>query len=60
LGHHVRYRTDRVAGLGYFAIKERLVRLRNGAAQTVIFAAEPDYRVGGKAKINDGVLVHNS
>jgi len=46
--------------LGYFAIKERLVRLRNGAAQTVIFAAEPDYRVGVKVKINDGVLVHNS
>jgi outer membrane lipoprotein SlyB len=38
---------------------EVLVRLQNGAAQTVIFAAEPGYRVGDKVKINDGVIVRN-
>ena len=38
---------------------EVLVRLQNGATQTVIFAAEPGYRVGDKVKINDGVIVHN-
>jgi hypothetical protein len=37
-----------------------LVRLENGATQTVTFAAEPDYRVGDKVKINDGVIVRNS
>ena len=39
---------------------EVLVRMQNGTAQTVAFAAEPDYRVGDKVKINDGVIVHNS
>jgi outer membrane lipoprotein SlyB len=39
---------------------EVLVRLENGAAQTVTFPTEPGYRVGDKVKINDGVLVRNS
>lgn len=38
---------------------EVLVRLQNGAAQTIIFATEPGYRVGDKVKINDGVIVRN-
>lgn len=38
---------------------EVLVRLQNGTTQTVIFATEPDYRVGDKVKINDGVIVRN-
>lgn len=38
---------------------EVLVRLQNGATQTVSFAAEPGYRVGDKVKINDGVIVRN-
>jgi len=36
-----------------------LVRLNNGAAQTVTFAADPGYRVGDKVKINDGAIVRN-
>jgi outer membrane lipoprotein SlyB len=36
---------------------EVLVRLQNGATQTVSFAAEPGYRVGDKVQINDGVIV---
>lgn len=35
------------------------VHLQNGATQTVVFADEPDYRVGDKVKINDGVIVRN-
>jgi len=38
---------------------EVLVRLQNGAAQTVVFAAEPGFRVGDKVKINNGVIVRN-
>jgi len=38
---------------------EVLVRLQNGATQTVSFTAEPGYRVGDKVKINDGVIVRN-
>lgn len=38
---------------------EVLVRLQNGAAQIVTFAAEPGFRVGDKVKINDGVIVRN-
>lgn len=38
---------------------EVLVRLQNGATQTVTFAAEPGFRVGDKVKINDGVIVRN-
>lgn len=38
---------------------EVLVRFQNGATQTVSFAAEPDYRVGDKVQINDGVIVRN-
>jgi outer membrane lipoprotein SlyB len=38
---------------------EVLVRLQNGATQTVSFATEPGYRVGDKVKINDGVIVRN-
>jgi outer membrane lipoprotein SlyB len=39
---------------------EVVVRLENGATQTVSFEAEPGYRVGEKVKINDGVIVRNS
>lgn len=35
---------------------EVLVRLQNGATQTVTFTTEPDYRVGDSVKINDGVI----
>lgn len=38
---------------------EVLVRLQNGATQTVVFAAEPGFQVGEKVKINDGVIVRN-
>lgn len=38
---------------------EVLVRLQNGATQTVSFASDPGYRVGDKVKINDGVIVRN-
>lgn len=38
---------------------EVLVRLQNGATQTVAFASDPGYRVGDKVKINDGVIVRN-
>ena len=38
---------------------EVLVRLQNGATQTVTFAAEPEYRVGDSVKINDGVISRN-
>jgi outer membrane lipoprotein SlyB len=38
---------------------EVLVRLENGTAQTVTFAAEPGYRVGDKVKISDGAIVRN-
>lgn len=38
---------------------EVLVRLENGAAQTVTFAAEPGFKVGDKIKINEGVIVRN-
>jgi outer membrane lipoprotein SlyB len=38
---------------------EVMVRLQNGSAQTVSFAADPGYRVGDKVKINDGVIVRN-
>lgn len=38
---------------------EVLVRLHNGAAQTVTYAAEPGFKVGDKVKINDGVIVRN-
>jgi len=38
---------------------EVVVRLQNGATQTVSYAAEPGFRVGDKVKINDGVIVRN-
>lgn len=38
---------------------EVVVRLQNGTTQTVVFAAEPGYRVGDKVKINNGVIVRN-
>ncbi|MDB5764790.1 MAG: glycine zipper protein [Herminiimonas sp.] len=38
---------------------EVMVRLQNGATQTVSFAADPGYRVGDKVKINDGVIARN-
>jgi outer membrane lipoprotein SlyB len=38
---------------------EVLVRLQNGATQTVSFAADPGFRVGDAVKINDGVIVRN-
>lgn len=38
---------------------EVLVRLQNGASQTIAFAAEPGYQVGDKVQINDGVIVRN-
>ena len=38
---------------------EVLVRLQNGATQTVTFATDPGYRVGDKVKINEGVIVRN-
>jgi outer membrane lipoprotein SlyB len=37
---------------------EVLVRLQNGTAQTVSFAAEPGFRVGDKVKVNAGVITH--
>jgi outer membrane lipoprotein SlyB len=38
---------------------EVLVRLQNGTAQTVSFAAEPGYQVGDKVRISDGVITRN-
>lgn len=38
---------------------ELLVRLQNGTAQTLTFATVPEFRVGDKVRINDGVLVRN-
>lgn len=38
---------------------EVVVRLQNGATQTVAFTTEPDYRIGDKVKINEGVIVRN-
>jgi outer membrane lipoprotein SlyB len=38
---------------------EVLVRLQNGSAQTVPFAADPGYKVGDKVKISDGVIARN-
>lgn len=38
---------------------EVLVRLQNGTTQTIVFAAEPGYRVGDKVKINNGTIVRN-
>jgi outer membrane lipoprotein SlyB len=38
---------------------EVLVRFDNGASQTLSFATAPDYRVGDKVKVNNGVLSHN-
>lgn len=35
---------------------EVVVRLHNGSAQTVSFAAEPGFKVGDKVKINAGVI----
>ena len=35
---------------------EVLVRLHNGTAQTVSFAAEPGFKVGDKVKVNAGVI----
>ncbi len=38
---------------------EVLVRLQNGSVQTIRFAAAPEFLVGDKVRINDGVLVRN-
>ncbi len=38
---------------------EVLVRLDNGATQTLSFASAPDFRVGDKVRINAGVLSRN-
>jgi outer membrane lipoprotein SlyB len=38
---------------------EVLVRLQNGATQTVSFATDPGYRVGDKVQINSGVISRN-
>lgn len=38
---------------------EVMVRLQNGAAQTISFAADPGFRVGDKVRVNDGVIVRN-
>ena len=38
---------------------EVLVRLQNGGAQTVSFAADPGYRVGEKVRLNDGTLTRD-
>jgi outer membrane lipoprotein SlyB len=38
---------------------EVLVRLENGATQTISFASDPGYRVGDKVRINDGVIARN-
>jgi len=38
---------------------EVLVRLQNGSAQTVRFATAPEFLVGDKVRINDGVLLRN-
>jgi outer membrane lipoprotein SlyB len=37
---------------------EVLVRLQNGTAQTVSFAAEPGFKVGDKVKVSAGVITH--
>ncbi|MDO8654474.1 MAG: glycine zipper 2TM domain-containing protein [Undibacterium sp.] len=36
---------------------EVVVRLQNGASQTISFANDPGYRIGDQVKINNGVLV---
>lgn len=38
---------------------EVLVRLQNGGAQTVSFAADPGYRVGEKVRLTDGTLARD-
>jgi outer membrane lipoprotein SlyB len=38
---------------------EVMVRLQNGATQTVSFAADPGYRIGDKVKISNGIIVRN-
>lgn len=38
---------------------EVLVRLQNGSTQTLSFANTPEFQVGDKVRINDGVLVRN-
>ncbi|MBI3524358.1 MAG: glycine zipper 2TM domain-containing protein [Betaproteobacteria bacterium] len=38
---------------------EVVVRLQNGTAQTISYAADPGFRVGDKVKVNDGVIVRN-
>ena len=38
---------------------EVLVRLTNGGAQTVSFAADPGYRVGEKVRLTDGTLTRD-
>ncbi len=35
-----------------------VVRLQNGSAQTVSFAADPGFKVGDKVRINAGVSTH--
>ncbi|TXT36554.1 MAG: hypothetical protein FD135_4208 [Comamonadaceae bacterium] len=37
---------------------EVVVRLHNGSAQTVSFAAEPGFKVGDKVRVNAGVITH--
>ncbi|OIN91058.1 MAG: hypothetical protein AUJ20_12550 [Comamonadaceae bacterium CG1_02_60_18] len=39
---------------------EVVVRLTNGTAQTVSFAAEPGFKVGDKVRVNAGVISHIS
>lgn len=39
---------------------EIVVRMQHGATQTIPSAVEPDFRVGDKVKINEGVLTHDS
>ncbi|MCU6433855.1 glycine zipper 2TM domain-containing protein [Undibacterium sp. Jales W-56] len=38
---------------------EVVVRLQNGATQTIPFTSEPGYRVGDKVQINNGVIARN-
>lgn len=38
---------------------EVVVRMHNGTAQTISFAAEPGFKVGDKVKISAGVIAHN-
>lgn len=39
---------------------EILVRLQNGASQIITSTVEPDFHVGDKVKINEGVIAHDS